>query len=349
MTVIITVNKTGEYIAKRLTEQINADIIKINIRDVNRFTLMEEVVRKFQDIIFITDINKIFNLIAPFIDKADFQNTGVVCCDEGLQCAITVMPGKLGSADNLTSKAARILGTNTSVLNYRRKLKEIKDFSFECFAEKNRCVIKNPDVLAYFNDGVRNGSKILLVSDFRIQGILPQNIILFDPDDRAYKRAKLCVIITNEPYKLELEDDLEYTGMKILYLNPRNLNIGIHFKKGIGFDEINDTLNDFLEQYGYVRESIKCISSIDIKSNDGVLNKLAQSLDAEYKTFGTDELLNINSEYNDIFTINELVGATSICERCAVLSVDNGALAVDKTEYRGISFAVSEEIFYLNF
>ena len=75
--------------------------------------------------------------------------------------------------------------------------------------------------------------------------------------------------------------------------------------------------------------SLKCIATIDIKSDEAGLLKVAKSLRIPIRFFTKEELSGIDSP-NPSDIVNKHIGVPSVCEASAILASEKGKLIVLK-------------------
>ena len=91
-----------------------------------------------------------------------------------------------------------------------------------------------------------------------------------------------------------------------------------------------------------LEENLYGIASIDVKSEEVGLVKLAEFYGVPFVTFSSDELEAVEGDFNESSFVKEQVGVGNVCERSALLLAgEGGNLAMNKTASDGITLAAA--------
>ena len=112
-------------------------------------------------------------------------------------------------------------------------------------------------------------------------------------------------------------------------------------------DEIRQFLVNKLLRYGLSLNSLKCIATIDIKSDESGLQEVARSLHIPIRFFTREELSGIDSP-NSSEIVNQHIGVPSVCEAAAVLASERGELIVPKQISLNVTLAIARINFSLS-
>lgn len=126
-----------------------------------------------------------------------------------------------------------------------------------------------------------------------------------------------------------------------LWLRPRSLVLGTGCKRHMPFEKLMDSFNSFIEESGVSRLSVSAVASIDLKSDEVGLIKLADSLGVPFITFTAEELGSVPGHFTASGIVEATTGVDNVCERAAVLQ-SGGFLLRGKTVYEGITFALAK-------
>ena len=128
---------------------------------------------------------------------------------------------------------------------------------------------------------------------------------------------------------------------EVLVLRPASLVAGIGCNRNTGTDEMRAFLEKVLETNNLVPASLKCIASIDVKSDESGLITLAENLDLPLIFYNRQELNQVKKIKNPSLVVEKHVGVKSVCEAAAILAARDGALIVPKQSTRNVTVAIA--------
>ncbi|SHI59574.1 cobalt-precorrin 5A hydrolase [Pseudobutyrivibrio xylanivorans] len=124
----------------------------------------------------------------------------------------------------------------------------------------------------------------------------------------------------------ESEDEIIIEGLKLI---PKRLILGMGCKKGKTFEELKAFVNTFYND-DELEKNLYAIASIDVKSEEIGLIKLAEYYGVFFVTYSSEELDKVNGEFEESDFVKEQVGVGNVCERSALLLAGEGGVLVKK-------------------
>ncbi|RLC36048.1 MAG: hypothetical protein DRH33_07615 [Candidatus Nealsonbacteria bacterium] len=135
-----------------------------------------------------------------------------------------------------------------------------------------------------------------------------------------------------------------------IFLRPKNLIIGIGCRRKTTKEKIIKTIEMALDKADKVINSVKQLSSIDIKKDEKGLVKAAEELGLPLFFYDRDEILSLQDKMRkkgvDLSSSNfvkEMIGVDGVCEQTALLGGEKTRLILRKMVNRGVAIAISQE------
>lgn len=290
--------------------------------------LVKKLFHNYEGLVFIMACEIVVRGIAPYI-KSKEEDPAVVVVDEMGRFAVSLLSGHMGGANNLAGTVAAITG-GVPVITTSTDTNNI--IAFDVFAKKNNCVIENIGELKHISSELVSGGIVSFYTDCRLSGILPPNIICYEPG----QNCKVAVVLSNK-------EKVWVIANKVLYLRPRNLIIGIGCKKGKSKEEIERAVIHFLRRNGRSILSLRCLASLEIKAEEKGILDFCREKEIEYVTVSTEEIRSVESKFSTSEFVRKVTGVGNVAEACAVISGENSRLVCPKTVYNGITLTLAEE------
>jgi cobalt-precorrin 5A hydrolase len=343
---VITPNgsKLAEILSRNLSESdvyISQKVSETAIGHLSFQSLAETLEKEFHRYtghIFIMSTGIVVRVIAPLIRRKTEDPAVVVVDDRGIH-AISLLAGHLGGANELTQKIAGIIGSNP-VITTATDVNKVP--AIDVLAREKSLFIENPPAIKTVNMALLKGEKIhvhdpfgflakcLPNSESRTYGGLKKHFEKDCPD----KEIKGVPGVYVDDIKAELP-------AQILILRPASLVAGIGCNRNTGTDEMRALLEKVLETNNLVPASLKCIASIDVKSDESGLITLAENLDLPLIFYNRQELNQVKKIKNPSLVVEKHVGVKSVCEAAAILAARDGALIVPKQSTRNVTVAIA--------
>jgi cobalt-precorrin 5A hydrolase len=344
---VLALTRNGSELALKLAEKLDANVFikpefekecTNGIKNVfpiesTLSMLVEKIFNEYDALIFIMACGIVVRTIAPFI-KSKSSDPAVIVMDEKGKHVISLLSGHLGGANLIAMEIAKKTG-GTAVITTSTDVNGV--ISFDVFAVENNCYIENIENLKYISTELVNGRKIVLFTDCKLKGSIPENIKpIFDISAQEHETLKYWVILSNRT-------DMFMEGRTVLLLRPKNLILGIGCKRDTTKEQIQKAVKEFLLMNKKSINSIKCLATIDLKKDEKGLLEFCSETGLELRIIPRTEIESIEGNYTCSEFVKEKVGVASVAEPCSVLGSKNGRLICKKTAYQGITLALTEE------
>lgn len=280
--------------------------------------------------------------IAPYI-KSKKTDPAVLVIDECGKFVISLLSGHLGGANELTQRAAQILGA-IPVITTATDLHHC--FAVDVFARRNHCEIVNMQAAKMVSTALLAGKKVGFYSEFPWDGVLPEGLVLCDAQGKkriqdthleigvsAEKVYELGVAVTIykdcRPFK---------TTVTVI---PKAAVLGMGCRRGKDAEEILTAAQETVHRNGIYQQSIEKVVSIDLKKEEKGLWNLAKRWNIPFETFSEEDLQKAEGTFTASAFVQEITGVDNVCERSAVFGSKNGTLIQKKVSGDGVTTAVA--------
>ena len=343
---VITPNglKLADSIRRVLTD---SDVYISNRIDSPRFRhfsfqrLGNKIGKKFEKYsghIFIMSTGIVVRVIASLI-KHKTEDPAVVVVDDRGQHVISLLSGHLGGANELTRQIAGII-RGRPVITTATDINQLP--SIDMLAKEKQLRIENPGAIKTINMAILKGEKIYVhdPSNFignRLPKVEPRTI---EGMRKHLAKDRQTSEETCNP-KVFIDDVRLDLPSSILILRPVTLVAGIGCNRNTPADEIKSLLEEVLATAGLAFMSLKCLASIDVKSDEAGLIELSRECDLPLIFFKRQELNQVINIENPSTVVEKHVGVKSVCEAAAILAARNGTLIVPKQKTKNVTVAIA--------
>lgn len=277
----------------------------------------------FRNHVFIMSTGIVVRVIAPCIATKTIDPAVVVMDEKGVH-VISLLSGHIGGANRLATAISEKLKA-TPVITTATDLNQVP--AIDVIAVDNDLFIENPEAI-----------KTISMAFLR-----KTPVYLHDPYHRLEKAPGLenMIPLAGQACPAVVVDDrLMRFPEPSLILRPKSLIAGMGCNRNTGTNEIREFLVDKLLHFGLSLNSLKCIATIDIKSDEAGLLEAARSLNLSIRFFTKQELSEIVSP-NPSEIVNQHIGVPSVCEAAAVLASEKGELIVPKQISPNVTLAIA--------
>lgn len=302
-------------------------------------------------LIFIGASGIAVRMIAPYI-RDKFKDPAVICMDEGGSYVIPLLSGHAGGANRFALAISKKIGA-LPVITTATDIRGL--FAVDSWARRSGLLIGDKELAKRVSAELLQGRRISFASDYPIRGGLPDHLIETSP--HLYKEAAKisgengdeedsllsgCGIwVTNRLLSPEREEALGKAGRLILRLLPRNICIGVGCRRGTDPETMRDAFAGLMKSRLLDPSSVSHIASIDIKSDEEAIRRLAEGLGAKAVFFSREELLRAEGEFCDSEFVRAKVGVGNVCERASSLVYPRRLFS--KQVIGGMTFAATED------
>ena len=343
---VITPNGSilADSIRRMLTE---ADVYISNRIDSPRFRhfrfqrLRNKIGKKFEKYsghIFIMSTGIVVRVIAPLI-KNKTEDPAVVVVDDRGQHVISLLSGHLGGANELTRQIADIIG-GRPVITTATDVNQLP--AINVLAKEKKLNIENPAAIKTVNMAILKGEKIYVHDPMNfLQSRLPKvEPRIFEGLNKHLEKDRQISEKVYEP-GVFIDDVRLDLPSSTLVLRPASLVAGIGCNRNTAADEIKSLLEEVLATAGLSLLSLKCLASIDVKSDEEGLIELSRKLDLPLVFYKRQELNQVITIENPSTVVEKHVGVKSVCEAAAILATRNGTLIVPKQKTKNVTVAIA--------
>lgn len=270
--------------------------------------------------VFVGSVGIAVREIAPHVrDKS--TDPAVVSIDELGKFVVPLLSGHIGGANDLALELAKAL-KSTPVITTATDIN--KRFSVDAWAARNGYIIASLNRAKTVSAAILE-QDVPLKSDYPIETELPRGVVLGDSGD-----VGICISV----YKDEPFD-------RTLRLIPKVLHLGIGCRKGTGVDAICDAVDAVLKEHNIDRRAVKCVASIDLKSEEAGLTQFCREQKLPVSFYASGELKAVPGEFTPSEFVQSITGVDNVCERAALIGAEK--LIVKKTARNGVTVAVAAE------
>lgn len=125
--------------------------------------------------------------------------------------------------------------------------------------------------------------------------------------------------------------------------NERFISVGVGCKKGVSPEKMLLFVKKTFSDLSLPIESVKSISSIDIKKDEKAIIFLAKTLNASLFFYSANELNSIKSKngFSKSEFVQKKVGVDCVCERSALISSKNKVILQKKISSEGMTISIA--------
>ena len=309
--------------------------------------VMEEIFRSSGMIVFVGACGIAVRAIAPYI-RSKLTDPGVLVTDECGDYVIPILSGHIGGANEFGRWLADAIGAEPVITTATDRNGV---FAVDTFAVKNHLYIENPSMIKEVSSGLLNGQKVGVISEFPIQGHLPQGLILIS--DRPGNGGIGQKLQTGIRIGTQSEDVLQNLYFeRACVLTPVDLVAGMGCRRGKSAVELEFFLKEILKKHHINIHRIGKLCSVDKKADEQGLIGLADRLGIPFETYSAAELNAIPGEdgaFSNSDFVREQTGTENVCERSACLGSGHGRKLIAKQTMDGMTLAVYQREMQLMF
>ena len=288
--------------------------------------------KAFEDcdaIVFVGAVGIAVREIAPFVKSKDVD-PAVIGLDELGRFCIPLLSGHIGGANAL---ALRIAGATGSVPVVTTATDINGKISIDAFAVNRDLSIHRLKPAKEVSARILAGDPVGLVSDVPLEGEVP-------PELCGGEDAPTGVYIGErdvDPFPCTLR------------LIPRCRTLGIGCRRDTPKEKIKSLVEKVLADAGIPMASIRACASVDLKKDEKGLLDFAAEHRLPITFYTSEELNSVPGEFSKSEFVRSVTAVDCVCERSAVKVSRGGTVIVRKTAADGVTVAVAEEPFSVDF
>lgn len=302
-------------------------------------SLLPEIWPRYSAFVFVMAAGIAVRQIAPLIENKR-SDPAVVVLDERGRFVVSLLSGHAGGANELALRVAEVIGAQPVITTASDVWNKP---AMDLVARNAGLEVENPEMLARLTRAF----------------LEDEEVWVFDPDGRIRLSlgdyAKVRWILPDEPGRCikylqnpdapapglwvhETFPRLE--GFEFLLLRPRNLVVGIGCNRGTPMEEMRNLLESVFQKYGLSLRSVRNLASVDLKSGEPGMIRLAEYLERPIHFYPKEELRKVCVP-TPSRRVAHHIGVESVCEAAAVLSARNPSLLVLKQKSPNVTLAVA--------
>ena len=333
---------------------------------------------RYDSLVCIMATGIVVRILAPLIVHKT-SDPAVVVLDQKGKYAISLLSGHLGGANDLAREMAAISGGEAVITTATDVAGEL---SFDTFAKKYDMAIENIGQLKHISGALLSGKKVNVFTDKNVAELYSElaeeqkrGMISILPLSEFFKTYKISLEKMEEDTLSSLDninhsndiDTIESNipavviderlfvsnstvpvlqAAPVLYLRPRTICAGIGCKRNMEQKPIEEALLQTLKKEGIHPLSLKCISTIPLKSDEPGIIGTAANLNVPLQIIPTEDIENLDISQLGIQTsefVASQTGVLSVSTACSYLASNKGTILRDKAKYKGITIALSKE------
>jgi len=294
---------------------------------------------KFSVIVCIMATGIVVRSIAPLI-KDKRTDPAVLVIDEAGAFVISLLAGHIGGANYWARRIASAIGAIpviTTASDVRGKP------ALDVMALQKGCTIiesqKGYGSLACVMRRLLDGEKVHLYD--------PESLVLHE---LVKHYPSISPLLTSEALSDKQSPGI-WVSEKIcphpnwVVIVPRNLIVGVGCNRGTEAQEIIDLITRVFDSAKMMTEAIRCIVSIDIKSDEPGLAQAARYFGCPLFFQKQAKLANVRVP-NPSDEVKKHIGVTSVCEAAALTFHPKAQLVIPKRKTRNVTVAVAKVPFH---
>ncbi len=341
---ILVFSKTGEATALRLAKDLKAHCTGITIDRKSKYlpdsiseSVSEWAGHHFEDsdgLIFVGASGIAVRAIAPHIVSKK-KDPAILVIDECGTFVISLLSGHLGGANELAVLCGDILQAVpviTTATDLHGK------FAVDVFAKKNHCSIFDMSAAKEVSAAILTGEPVGFFSEFPWEGALPEGLLEISDCD---KLPPIGIAVTIHPGQKPFS--------RTVQIVPSVVSLGMGCRKGKSYEDILSFAKALLEKQDLFVESLRELSSIDLKKQEPGLRALCEEWKLPFHTYTAEELMTAEGDFTSSGFVRQMTGVENVCERSAVLSSENGTLITKKTAEHGMTGALAIKKWRIHF
>lgn len=264
--------------------------------------------------------------VAPHVCSKT-EDPAVVCVDERGRFAVSLLSGHIGGGNRLTNAVAAGIGavpviTTATDVNGR--------FAVDAWAAEQGFALGSmaaaKDVAAAILE-----RDVPICAGAPIRGMLPAGFFLGREGEIG-----ICVSVrTERPFA------------ETLAVIPRVLTLGLGCRRGTAREAIEAAVRAVLKENGLDPRAVQGAASIDLKADEPGLLAFCEQRGLPVSFYTPEALAAVPGEFTPSAFVQGVTGVDNVCERSA--AAGGGTLIVKKTARQGVTVAVAEAAWEVNF
>lgn len=326
------VDDVSTFIPEKFTSESDLKDIRTfkNVKDT-----ISDIFGNYDAIVAVISLGALVRLIASEL-KSKEEDPAVLCIDETGRFVISVLSGHVGGANELCKEVAKIINATPVITTASDSIGTIPvDILGREYGWK---VVAGHDTLVKASSSVVNHEKVAVVQESGEKIFYPQeNLSYFHRLEdflQNQDKFKACLFISHRVVSKDL------FRIPVVFYRPRVLHVGIGFDRGVKAQEIYDFLVKVFQTYELSLDSLRTISTVDVKRSDEEFGKFLDMMkkDFDFEVFFVEkQKLGEIEVKNPSEQAKKYLGIPSVSEASALFCAKSGKLLVEKQKMRSTS------------
>lgn len=323
MLVIITLTSGGKKTAELIKKNYEDIVIYSKPFDAPFKEVVREAFLKYDKILFIMATGIVVRTISDLLIHKS-KDPAILVMDEKGKFVISLVSGHLGGANYLAEKISKMLPGCLPVITTASDVNNL--LSIDMLAKKYNLELIDFEGAKNVTAELVNNKDIYVISDM-------------DIDEKKYVTK-----LENSSAVLEITNKIKSykTDLPYIKLIKKNLVLGIGCKRNTDIKKIEEFVNSFLKENGYLLEAVSLISSAWVKSDEIGLINFAKTLAIEFKTYEKEEIKKVANNFNESDFVKQTIGVGAVSEPCGYLASNYGKQLVEIKKNNGITLSLWE-------
>jgi len=285
--------------------------------------------RRCGQMVFFLAAGAVTRLIAPCLSSKE-TDPGVLAVDEAGRFVIPLLSGHKGGANAFARTVAGCLGA-TPVITTASDV--VGGLSLDLLEEAFGWTAGPRERLKPAARALVDGEPLAIVQEIGSAGSwmneleLPANVtVVHNPAELAGRSFAYVLWITDRLveglYGIEKEC--------VLWYRPKSLVLGVGCERGVSAAALEDGLERFLTEHGFVRDSIGTLASVGLKADEQGILELARRHGWQTSFYSAEELAAVSGLPNPSEVVARCVGTPGVAEPAALLAAGTEHLLVEK-------------------
>lgn len=287
-----------------------------------------KVWESFNVIVCIMATGIVVRSLAPLV-RSKYTDPAIIVIDEAGRHVISLLSGHSGGANEWTRLLSDLIGADpviTTASDVEGKI------ALDILAKERGLILEGRGLLPKVMGRLLDGSPLWI----------------FDPDNcvypelyQEYPNLVLCSSVgyNKNYYGIWVSETVPPKGCRCVALHPCNLIVGIGCNKGTESKEIILSVEEVFSTAQLYLDSIMYFASVDVKSGEPGLHEAARYFGREIVFHNRNKLREIEVP-NPSSTVEQYIGAASVCEASVLASHAQVQLIVPKTKRGNVTVAV---------
>ncbi|MGJ4788299.1 cobalt-precorrin 5A hydrolase [Leptospira koniambonensis] len=285
--------------------------------------------------IFVISVGAVVRMISPLLVSKK-TDPAVLCIDDQAKFTICVLSGHVGRGNFFTQKISDLLG-NIPVITTASDVSGTltvdilgRDLGWS-LEDQDRNVTRACAAVV-------NETKVLFVQEtgepnfWSLEKDLPKGVEYSANLEKVNPKDYEILLIASDRTDIKTKTPDIYSN-SVIY-RPKSLILGLGCDKGIPTEVVENGITKVLKEYNLSFESIKAISSVDVKKEEPAFLEISAKYGWEFITFPPQDLDQVEGISEISKAASEYVGTRSVSEASALLLSGSDKLLVTKQKYK---------------